>query len=254
LRKIAEFQLKTGILEVGARQVVLELGRNMGIQVGDEYLIVAGRVLGSGHTLTRETGLLVIKEVSDEVSVARIVYARPRPQVGDQLQELPRLGTDTTPYVHVATGLLGPRETTVVIGLRQAVRRGFFGVRPFVGLEVPAIANIVFAIPMNRYVGGEYDLYCGRFQLVPMGGLGVGGAYLWYLGEDVPDEKKFVLTHFGGLAGVTMNYLFHKNYRFSVEAGYMGWISLVPTKVFHTDLLFTDYDGLYVGAGLTIKY
>lgn len=254
IRKIPEFQLRTGILEVGFNQVVLELGRNMGIQVGDEYVIVAGRVLGSGHTLTRETGLLVVKEVSDEVSVARIIYARPRPDVGDQLQELPRLGTDTTPYVHVASGLLGPRETTVTVGLRQAVSRGFYGFRPFVGLEVPAIANIVFAIPMNLYVGGEYDLYFGRFQLVPMGGIGAGGAYLWYLGEDVPDERKFVLTHLGGLAGVNLNYLFHKNYRFSIEAGYMGWLSLVPTKVFRKDLLFPDYDGLYVGAGLTIKY
>ena len=52
-----------------------------------------------------------------------------------------------------------------------------------------------------------------------------------------------------------MNYLFHKNYRFSLEVGYTNWYSLVPLKYFFEgDYLFPDYDGLFVGAGVTIKY
>jgi hypothetical protein len=41
IRTLSKFQLKTGILQVDRRQVMLELGRNMGLQPGDEYAIVA---------------------------------------------------------------------------------------------------------------------------------------------------------------------------------------------------------------------
>ena len=255
IRKIPEFQLKTGILEVRGSEIIIELGRDLGLKRGDEYVIVSGEILQSGKALTVENGLVVIKEVSDEVSVAKIIYARPRPQIGDQLQEVPRFGMDTTPYVHYATGLMYQKDDTLLIGARQAVSRGFFGFRPLVGIEVPLIANIAAALPVNIYVGGEYDIYFGRFQIVPMAGLGVGMAYLWYLKiADVPEDDRFLLTHVGGLAGVTANYLFHKNFRFSVEVGYMHWFSLIPLKVFTDDLTFPDYDGLFVGAGVTIKY
>ncbi|MCK5007012.1 MAG: hypothetical protein KAR73_06455, partial [Spirochaetales bacterium] len=181
IRKIPEFQLKTGILEVRGSEIIIELGRDLGLKRGDEYVIVSGEILQSGKALTVENGLVVIKEVSDEVSVAKIIYARPRPQIGDQLQEVPRFGMDTTPYVHYATGLMYQKDDTLLIGARQAVSRGFFGFRPLVGIEVPLIANIAAALPVNIYVGGEYDIYFGRFQIVPMAGLGVGMAYLWYL-------------------------------------------------------------------------
>jgi len=255
IRKIPEFQLKTGVIEVRGSEIIIELGRDLGLKAGDEYVIVSGEILQSGKALTRENGLVVIKEVSDEVSVAKIIYARPGPQIGDQLQEVPRFGMDTTPYVHLAKGALYNRDTTILIGARQAVSRGFFGFRPLVGIEVPLIANIAAALPVNIYLGGEYDIYFGRFQLVPMAGLGVGMAYLWYLKyADVPEDKRFFLTHVGGIAGVTANYLFHKNFRFSVEVGYMNWFSLIPLKVFTDNLTFPDYDGLFVGAGVTIKY
>jgi hypothetical protein len=255
IRKIPEFQLKTGVIEVRGTEIIIELGRDLGLKAGDEYVIVSSEILQSGRALTREEGLVVIKEVSDEVSVAKIIYARPRPQIGDQLQEVPRFGMDTTPYVHFAKGALYAKDQTILIGARQAVSRGFFGFRPLAGIEVPLIANIAAALPVNVYVGGEYDMYLGRFQIVPMAGLGVGMAYLWYLKyADVPEDERFFFTHVGGLASVTANYLFHKNYRFSVEVGYMNWFSLIPLKHFTDDLTFPDYDGLFVGAGVTIKY
>ena len=253
VRKVAEFQLKTGVLEVRGSEVVLELGRDMGIKVGDEYLLVSSRVLESGKTLTSETGLLVIKEVSDEVSVGKVLYARPRPQEGDQLREFPLRGVEATPYVHVARGVLyDPGRITSLIGIKGTWARGFYGFRPIFGLDVPLIANIAFGIPLNLYVGGEYVLHLGRFSLAPSAALGVGGAYLWY--ADVPDDEKFVLTYVGGQAGLTLTYLFNKKFRIALEAGYLNWFSLVPTKYFFdARYLFPDFDGLYFGAGLTIK-
>jgi hypothetical protein len=255
IRKIREFQLKTGVIEVRGSQIIIELGRDLGLKPGDEYVIVSSEILQSGRAFSHEQGLVVIKEVSDEVSIAKVIYARPRPQIGDQLEEVPRFGMDTTPYVHFAKGLVYDRESTIVIGARQALSRGFFNFRPFAGLEIPLIANILFGIPVNLYLGGEYNFYFGRFQIVPRAAFGTGGAYLWY--RDVPDDDKFVWTYVGGNAGVAVNYLFHKNYRFSIEAGYMNWFSLVPVKnvyILDGKFLFPDYDGIYVGAGVTIKY
>jgi hypothetical protein len=255
IRKIPEFQLKTGVVEVRGTEIIVELGRDLGLKAGDEYVIVSSEILQSGRALSREQGLVVIKEVSDEVSVAKIIYARPRPQIGDQLQEVPRLGMDTTPYVHFAKGLVYDRDSTIVIGARQALSRGFFNFRPFAGIEIPLVANILAGIPLNLYVGGEYNIYLGRFQIVPRAAVGGGGAYLWY--RDVPDEDKLLWTYVGGNAGIAVNYLVNKNYRLSIEAGYLHWFSLVPLKNFYLfdgKFLFPDYDGLFVGAGLTIKY
>ena len=256
IRKIPEFQLRTGIIEVRGSEIIIELGRDLGLKEGDEYVIVSSEILQSGRVFSREQGLVVIKEVSDEASVAKIIYARPRPQIGDQLREVPRFGMDTTPYVHYApVGLFGKKDQTFLIGARQTSSRGFYGFRPFVGIEVPLMVNILLALPLNVYVGGEYDIYIGRLQLVPMLGAGVGMAYLWYLEyADVPEDKRFLFTHGGGFAGMTANYLFSKNLRFSVEAGYMGWISFIPQADFFQNLVFPSYDGLFVGAGLTIKY
>ncbi len=253
IRKIAEFQLKTGVLEVQGSEVILELGRDMGIKVGDEFVLVASRVLESGKTLTTENGLLVIKEVSDEVSVGKVLYARPEPQEGDQLREFPLLGVEATPYLHVASGLLyDPGKITALLGIKGSVSRGFYGFRPIFGLEVPLIANILAALPLNLYVGGEYVLYLGRLAVMPSAALGVGGAFLWY--ADVPDDQKFALTHVGGRVGLSLAYLFNKKMRFTLDVGYLNWFSLVPTKYFFdAEFLFPDYDGLFAGAGLTIK-
>jgi hypothetical protein len=252
IRKIPEFQLKTGVLEVHGGEVILELGRDMGIKVGDEFVLVASRVLDSGKTLTTENGLLVIKEVSDEVSVGRVLYARPRPQEGDQLREFPLLGVETTPYLHVASGLLyDPGKITAMAGIRGTVSRGFYGFRPNFALEVPFITNIIAAIPLNLYLGGEYMLYLGRLSIAPMAALGIGGAYLWYL-EGSDEDDKFAFTNFGVKANVAISYLFNKKMKFTADVGYLNMFSFVPLN-YVNDVFFPDYDGLFIGAGLTIK-
>ena len=87
---------------------------------------------------------------------------------------------------------------------------------------------------------------------MPSVAAGVGGAFLWY--ADVPDDEKFALTHVGGQAGLSLAYLFNKKMRFTLDVGYLNWFSLVPTKYFFdAEFLFPDYDGLFIGAGLTIK-
>ncbi|MFW6212225.1 MAG: hypothetical protein ACOC8L_04945 [Spirochaetota bacterium] len=94
LREMERFRLKTGILEVNRREVIIEFGGNMGLRAGDEYAIVADRVLSNGRIVSDETGLLVVKDVQRDVSFATILYATPSARVGDQLKEVPRRGVE----------------------------------------------------------------------------------------------------------------------------------------------------------------
>jgi hypothetical protein len=255
IRKVPEFQLKTGVLEVRGTEVFLEFGRDMGIKLGDEYVLMSASILKSGKSFSSEQGLLIVKEVSDEVSKAQIIYAKDGPRVGDQLQEVPRLGFDTSPYLRLALGAGEDGKSLPVVGFRQSVLRGFYDFRPLVGIEVPFIRNILWGVPLNFYVGAEYDIYLGRLQIVPMAGFGMGGAYLWYLENGDEEDDEFVLSHLGGMANVTVTYLATRDIKLTAEAGYMYWFSLDPTSLFFDEsLLFKSYGGLFVGAGLSFKY
>ena len=153
----------------------------------------------------------------------------------------------------LAAGLLTDRGITGLAGIRGSWARGFYGVRPIFGLEVPFIANIAAALPVNLYGGVEYMMRLGRLSVTPMASMGIGGAYLWYLGESVSEDQKFWLTHGGGQANLTISYLFNKRTKLTLDVGYLLWFSFIPTKVFANDLFFPNYDGVFVGAGLTIK-
>jgi hypothetical protein len=255
IRKVDEFRLRTGVLEVRDREVYLEFGRDMGIKLGDEYVIMSTRILKAGKSFSTEQGLLIVKEVSDEVSKAQIIYAKDRPQVGDQLQEVPRLGFDTSPYLRLALGAGADGKTLPVVGFRQSVLRGFYGFRPMVGIEIPFVRNLLWGLPINFYVGGEYDIHLGRLQVIPMAGFGLGGAYLWYLEDGDEENDEFILSHLGGMGNVTLTYLATRDIKLTAEAGYMHWFSLDPTSLFFDEsLLFKTYGGLFIGAGLSIKY
>ena len=254
IRKIPDFQLRTGILEAMGAEVILEFGRDMGITLGDEYLVVESRVLDSGKTFSRETGLVIIKGVDDEVSVGKVIYSDGPLREGEQLRELPRLGMDTTPYVHATlVSFDGSTTPTFLAGFRQSITRGFYSFRPLVGLEMPFIRNIAWGLPFNIYLGGEWDIYLGRFQIIPMVGAGIGGAYLWYF--EGTDVTKFLLTHAGGMANLTLTYLFDNSLKLVLEGGYLHWFSLNPlTVISDSSLLFQSYSGIFVGGGISIKY
>ena len=53
VRRIDRFTLRTGILEVHGREVVIELGSRMGVKAGDEYLVLSPRVLSSAGKSSR---------------------------------------------------------------------------------------------------------------------------------------------------------------------------------------------------------
>jgi hypothetical protein len=244
IRKIETFKLKTGVVEVQGRTIIIELGRGMGVQLGDEYEIVGSRVLASGKTLSTRTGLVVIREVSDEVSIAQIIYAAPKPQVGDQLKEFPLLGATVLPYAQIMLGSVMGSENVFLPGVRAVWNRGLFRFKPQVGVQVPiGVPGLGLSggwLPVDLYVGGEMDLYLGRLQINPMVNVGLGGA--------IPissSNQDFALSHFGFSAAVNATFLLADKLKLSLDGGFAYWIDL--------EGLNRDYYGPLAGVGVEFK-
>ncbi|MFW6293373.1 MAG: hypothetical protein ACOC7V_13745, partial [Spirochaetota bacterium] len=248
VRSMTQFQLRTGVLEVTGREVILEFGRNMGLEPGDEYSIVAERVLSTGHVASTETGLILVREVQEEFSYGRVLYATPRARPGDQLREVPRRGVDAGVSVDLMTDGI---NLTPLVGLRATASRGFYAWRPFVGFEIPLrglVANRLF--PVNLSVGSEWNSYLGRLRLTPSLSLGVGGAVPLL---DDPEYESFYLSHLGATARIAGSLLLTRDLLVSVETGVGCWLSLYDGSSSRLARPLSSYGGLIIGGGITIK-
>jgi hypothetical protein len=255
IRMMDVFRLRTGVLEVAGRSIILEFGQNMGLKRGDEYAVVQTRTIGTGHRTAEETGLIVIREVREEFSIGRLLYARPRVVPGDQLREVPRVGVEISPYGAYVMPLDGPSAEDIgvlMFGLKGVVSRGYYSWRPLAGLEIPTTATIFgFLFPMNVYLGGEYNIYLARLRLVPSFAVGLGGAVPV---SDFFDED-FYTTHVGGHLKLSLSYLVTRDTMFVLETGVTGWYGLYD-RVFEetiVDRFFGSYGGILFGAGVTFK-
>ena len=240
VRKMDAFKLKSGILDVAGSTVTIEFGKNMGVQPGDEYVITNPRLMRSGYETVDETGLLVISEVHEEFSLAKVVYSDTKPVIGDQVKELPRLGADISFY---ADGI-GGDKADLLLGLKIVANRGFFSFRPVFGVEVPLMqtAGSDFLL-FNTYLGGElFNYYFGRLQFAPTAALGVGSAI------PLTDNysEKYYLSHFGAKAQLSLSYLLTRDIKLFGEAGFGMWFSL-------NDRWFDSYSGILLGGGITFK-
>ena len=249
IRKMDLFRIRTGVLAVDGRRVTIEFGRNMGVRPGDEYAIVRSVESVAGRSYEEETGLLIVEEVRRDFSVAHLIYADDRPRIGDQLEEVPRFGIETTPYgggIIDATGGL----SNFLVGVRAVASRGFFTARPLVGLEIPIRQAGSGLFPLNLYAGGELNWYLGRLKLAPGIGAGVGGG----IPLDPDSEDQFYVTHLGGHVRASLMYAVSRDIYAFLEAGYAAWVGLasdtVPTSV---RPYFDGYYGILISAGIVLK-
>lgn len=251
VRKVPAFQLKSGIVDIlGMGQVVIQFGEDMGLKKGDEYAIVELEEISAGYEKKKKKALLVIKSVEEDFSIAKVVYSRGKPMIGEQVEEIPKVGLDTTVYGHA---LLDITEFSTVfsdmdwiVGIRQSLSRGFYNFRPLVGLEVPvtlinSVGLLANGFPLTWYVGGELDLWFGRFQLVPSASLGMG------LAIPLQDTSDFSISHLGGMAQINLNYLVHDLIRISLDAGYAYWFDVSGAAQY-------SYGGILAGLGVQIRY
>jgi hypothetical protein len=249
VRSMDLFRIRTGVLAVDGRSVTIEFGRNMGVRPGDEYAIVRPRESLGGRTFQEETGLLVVEEVRSDFSVARLIYAEEQPRVGDQLEEVPRFGIETSPYAGAVVGTQGGASSGV-IGIRAAASRGFYSVRPIAGLEIPLRQVGGGFFPLNSYGGAELNWYLGRFKLAPAVAVGVGGGFP--LGGD--NGENFYLTHIGGHVRASLMYALSRDTYGFVEAGYAAWVGLLSESVpASLSSYFRGYYGIRISAGIALK-
>lgn len=252
LRELEIFRLRTGIVDVRGQEVILEFGENMGIQRGDEYAIIQPRLTELGYETADESGLLLIKEVREQYSVAQVLYSRPNPIVGDQLEEVPRIGFEITPYAELFSDF-EPDNSIFVLGLRGTASRGFYRFRPLAGVEIPFTSTLLgLLFPMNVYIGGDANMYLGRIKVNPSITAGLGG------GVPIVDDifsQDFYLSHVGGTAKIGLSYLINRDTMVNVQLGYARWIGLYD-RFFDSAVVrrfFDGYGGILVGAGVTFK-
>ncbi|HUX39512.1 MAG TPA: hypothetical protein VMV44_16555, partial [Rectinemataceae bacterium] len=244
IRKISAFQMKSKVLEVKGDSVTMALGRNMGVKVGDEYSIERlGTVAGLRDD--REVGLIVIKNVGAEVSTGRAVFGAREADSSAQLREIPRLGVDLDPYLHLV-GM--PNHWTFLPGARAVLSRGFYDVRPYVAAQVPVDQTIglftAFFVPVNVTLGAEYDLGFGRLTLTGYAGIGASYVHVFEAITSTSTDTNF-FSHVGAQAWGKISWLFTRDLRAFVEGGVEGWL---PVSSF-----FSGYGGLGFGAGADIK-
>ncbi len=249
VRSIPQFQINTRILSISGSTVRLQMGSDMGIQKGDEYAVIESATI-EGFDDSRESGLIVIKEVSREVSTGQVLYKSGSLGKDTQLREIPRLGTELDLYLH---SIGDSSAGSIVPGLRATLSRGFYSFRPFVAAQIPVALMqdfLVFElipleiIPVNALIGGEYVINVGRLSVAPSAAF---GASYFSVTTPISSTDTDFLSHVGIQAAVRVAYLLGRNSRVFADLGYESWIAI-------TDLFGNQsYSGTMIGAGFTFK-
>ncbi|HUX50453.1 MAG TPA: hypothetical protein VMW73_06625 [Spirochaetia bacterium] len=246
IRKIPAFQIKTGIIDFSGGDVVMEFGRNMGVKAGDEYSVVTPKIF-AGHQVDESSGVLIVKEVHAEYSIAHVLYADRRLYVGDQLVEIPRIGLEASFYSDLIAGQSSYGSSSALsafplLGVRFTLTRGTYRVRPTVEIEVPLRQAMYGGFPTNLFLGIEmFNIYAGRVQLAPTALFGGGGYYF---------DNNFYLTHAGGKAQLDVSLLLNKDMKLSFEGGYTVMLGLLNDPYFWA----ASYWGPFGGIGITAKF
>lgn len=209
VRKLAIFRLSTAIVDVQPpHDVTVHFGSDMGIRAGDEFVV---------ESADQDVGLLLVTKSGRWSSSAVALYSDVPLAAGMQLKEFPRFGTDSGIY---ANALLSSGAINGLFGLRMAVTRGFYRVRPVFDVEVPLSGILAGSAPADLYAGAEIlNTYLGRVGITPSIVLGVGSNLY---------NGKLYLSHVGGKAQISVSYLLGRGIRLSGTAGFMAMEAISP--------------------------
>ena len=259
VRKIPAFTLRTQVLQADAFEAKIQFGTDMGVVVGDEYVVVKRSTIG-GLVDEREDGLLVVKDVGPQISTAAVRYAGPTLKEGAQLREVPRLGFDAEPYLYymkyfgnVDGWELGTQDTTptkgaLAIGAKFAVSRGFYDVRPIVGVQLNF--DTALWLPVIAYAGVEYNIYLRRFALTGTAAFaGASNAIVRILEENLSESDDPWFTHYGIKLNAGASYLISRDMRIFANVGLDYLLGLAHSL----GGPFQSYGGYGIAAGVAFK-
>ena len=181
------FALTTGVIDFDRRTntVTIELGRDMGIRIGDEYFLQKTVFIG-GRPSAVTTGLCIISQVHDTFSTAKVIYTDQPIVEGDAVKESPSSHITVQGYGGI---------TVPITGIQQNSANDYLRVQPTIGIKMTYQNNFHTGIslgyeyaiqqPLNSseahthkpislspfgtmYLGfGLYNFYTARFKITP---------------------------------------------------------------------------------------
>jgi hypothetical protein len=250
IRKVPAFQNVTRVLAASRGTVDMQLGRDMGIKVGDEYAVIKTDTL-EGFVDEREVGLVLINEVGTTRSRATVLYSKIPLEKDVQLREIPRLGVDFALYAHTYSFLSHPedRDLGFLLGARAELTRGFYNLRPYAAVQM--ILDTDLWLPLNAIIGGQYSMFLRRLELGGRLGFAGGSNFILRLIEDkVSNDDDPWFSHYGVSAGGYLSLLVTRDIKIfaEVQADYLfGIASKLGVAA------FSSYGGYQVGIGVTLK-
>jgi hypothetical protein len=249
IRKIPVFTINTKVLQVKGGAVKMQLGKDMGIQRGDEYILLE-KTQVAGFSDDREAGLLIVSNVGSQVSTATVLYADDTLVEGAQLREIPRMGADISVYGGPLSyfDTLNGVDSTFVVGMRAAVSRGFYNIRPLVGIQVTCDSELW--VPIHAYFGLEGLYYMRRLCVYWNGAVGGASNALIRMAEESDSSDDDFFTHYGAMGGIGASFLITRDIKVFAEAGAEYWASILGAS----DGVFASFGGYGVTAGLTYKF
>jgi hypothetical protein len=239
VRSLDVFSLQDRIVEVLGPDAAIRLGREQGVSVGDEYAIIT-----PGETGPLESGLIIIHDIEDKVSLGKIIYAAGSVTAGMPVREVPRVGLEMVPYVHVEMNF---ENSTYYgsAGLKLVLTKGFFVIRPVVCFEVGLypFEQLETDLPVRVFGGLDFNIYLGRFQL---GGMAAVGTQIMTALSPASTVDGFEFSYIG-LAGIAnISYLVTRDVKLILDLGYQAWFTVNDN--------YQSYEGWLVGAGIGIKF
>jgi hypothetical protein len=249
IRSISAFQNVTRILAASGGTVDMQLGKDMGVKVGDEYAVIESDTL-EGFVDEREVGLILINEVGTTRSRGTVRYSGIPLEKDVQLREIPRLGVDIDIYAHALSFYLHPYDNPLgfMLGARGELTRGFYNLKPFAAIE--AVLDIDMIVPINVVAGLQYSMYLRRLEFGGRVGV-VGGSNIivQYLEEEFANDDKEWFTHYGLSGGGFASVLVTRDMKIfaEVQADFMlGIFGDVFTSL-------GSYGSVQIGLGVSLK-
>ncbi|UTC62966.1 hypothetical protein E4O00_10110 [Treponema sp. OMZ 788] len=169
LRKNKAFTIKTGIIKTEKNTVNFELGKKMGVKLGDEYVVL-------NEDGKKETGLIVVTKTENDFSEGLILYSKKTLNLGDSIKEVPHGPFEYRAYALGEIGVFsiekGLYDTGATFGLHVSGTRGFYRFRPCFGAEITFDSRspkiLALGAPLTIFGGAEIgNTYINRLQILP---------------------------------------------------------------------------------------
>jgi hypothetical protein len=235
LASLQELKAATTILVLENGEAIIERGGKQGALLGAEYSVRGVRDAGAGTSTEREKGLIIVSEVTDDVSVGRLAYADADVAAGDAVEEVPRLGLEISPYTFALIPPSFTGDLAWYTGVRVTLAKAVYTVRPFLATEfvIYPFSTYQSWFPVRPFLGLELRFRIGRFELAALPMIGVEE---WF---SLSPGLSSTFMGFGLRGIVQAGLLVSRDIRVFLEAGYEYW--------------FGNRQGYLAGGGISFK-